>query len=316
MTKAELMSLLDKRLSVLNETERDDIKQDFAMHIDMKMQEGLTEREAVATLGDIETVIEDTLLAYNIDPNYDRNTSSDIGQKIRQALNSEFAQKTGETFNKGIDVVHQAVKESSPADIIKAMFIIILFCLLGWLLFVFGLAVFSFIAKVICDILPDFLFIDRILAGAVKLFYVIFFMAGIGIVIYRYVERSAAKLNLNENYKKESTKMNNENDFYGESENAYEKPLTSSTNSTNTAEKIFDIFLFIIKICIFFAVLTMLFVTVGTMMGTGLFLVTTFMGLPTIGLTLICLGVTLCTLSIVILVFKLMFGNFTLSENK
>ena len=46
MKKDEFLSLLEKRLHILNEKERQDILDEYRTHIEMKMQEGKDEEEA------------------------------------------------------------------------------------------------------------------------------------------------------------------------------------------------------------------------------------------------------------------------------
>ncbi|MBQ9519236.1 MAG: hypothetical protein IJR59_05020 [Firmicutes bacterium] len=314
MTRSELMSLLDKRLSVLNEAEREDIKQDYAQHIEMKMGEGLTEEEAVGTLGDIEAIIDETLMAYNIDPNYDKSAHPDIGQKIRQALNSEFAQKTGETLNKGLDVVHNAVTSNAPKDILKAVIKIFIFCVAAFALFVFGFMVFTAISNILREILPGAFMLDKIVSGAVMLLYVVLFTAGICTVAYSYIVRSAEYLKKEKNKMNEFTAVVPADGIASEgTENVSGGPEAKATvqteKSVGTAAKIFDIFLFIIKICVFFAVLPLFCGVIGMALALGLFLTALFMGYPTLGLTLMCLGITICMVTFLMFVFKLIFGE-------
>ena len=306
MTKSELMTLLDKRLFVLNEAEREDIKQDFAQHIEMKMSEGLTETEAVGTLGDIETLIDETLMAYNIDPNYNKTAHPDIGQKIRQALTSDFAQKTGETLNKGLDAVHKAVSSNTPTDILKAIFKLFMFILLAFAIFVFGFMVFSAISRFLHEILPSVFRLDDIVSGMVMLMYVVLFVAGVGSMIYNYITKNTDKLKFDISNKEE----NEMTEIYtADAEGAAENINKKNDKKAEVAAKIFDIFVFVLKICIFFAVLPLFFGTIAMMTGLGLFLTALFMGYPTLGLSLMCLGINICMITFLIFVFKLIFGR-------
>ncbi len=312
MTKSELMLLLDKRLSILNEAEREDIKQDYAQHIEMKMSEGSSEAEAIASLGDIETIIDETLMAYNIDPNYDKSAHPDIGKKIRQALNSEFAQKTGETLNKGIDAVHKAVQSNTPMDILKAVFKFILYSLAAFVLFVLGFCIFSAISKILHGILPHRFWLDDIVSGALMLMYTVVYVAAVFIAGYSFITKNAKQIR-SDSITKEANNMNESIGTVGEAASKINlSPDTSSTPSSQkagTAAKIFDIFLFILKICIFFAVLPLFFGIIGMMTVLGLFLTALFMGYPTLGICLICLGISICMITFLIFVFKLIFGE-------
>ena len=300
MTRSELMALLDKRLSVLNEAEREDIKQDYSQHIEMKMHEGLSELEAVASLGDIETIIDETLMAYNIDPNYTKKAQPDVSKKIRQALNSEFAQKTGETLNKGLDAVHKAVQTNTPFDILKAVLKIFLFLAVSFMLFVIGFGIFSVIAEITEDVLPGIFMIDKIVSGAIKLLYIVVSVTALCVIAYSFITKNAdivqAKLI------KEVPEMN-DSEYTSENTNNVKRTQPSA------ASKIIDIFIFLVKICVIFAILPCIFMLIGTIAAQGLLAAALFMGYPTLGLSIGCLGVNVCTITFLIFVFKLLVGE-------
>ena len=54
MNKAEFLERLDSRIAVLTESERKDILDEYAQHIDMKMAENLSEQEAIEEFGDMD----------------------------------------------------------------------------------------------------------------------------------------------------------------------------------------------------------------------------------------------------------------------
>lgn len=106
MTKNEFFKYLDKRLSVLNEKEREDIKSEYSQHIDMKIQSGKSEEEAIKDFGDIESFVDDILSAYNVDPNYKRShIDSDIAVKIISNGKGIFKK----AFKKGKNFINKIV---------------------------------------------------------------------------------------------------------------------------------------------------------------------------------------------------------------
>lgn len=66
MTKDEFLSILDRKLQVINEKERRDIIDEYRTHIEMKMQEGKSEEEAIEDFGDVDELVNDILDAYKI----------------------------------------------------------------------------------------------------------------------------------------------------------------------------------------------------------------------------------------------------------
>lgn len=74
MTKTEFLEYLEKRLQVLNKKEREDILSEYAQHIELKMESGLSEEEAIHDFGDIGELAAEILDAYNVNPEYQKKT--------------------------------------------------------------------------------------------------------------------------------------------------------------------------------------------------------------------------------------------------
>lgn len=73
MTKTEFLNLLEQRLMMLNDNERTDLLSEYEQHIEMKMQSGLSEEEAIADFGDPEELIRELLEAYHLNTEYQKN---------------------------------------------------------------------------------------------------------------------------------------------------------------------------------------------------------------------------------------------------
>lgn len=82
MNKEEFLLYIERHLSVLNEKERSDIILEYAQHIDMKVQSGQTEAEAIKDFGKPEALVDEILEAYNLDPDYGKNSSKSGGIHI------------------------------------------------------------------------------------------------------------------------------------------------------------------------------------------------------------------------------------------
>ena len=70
MDKAEFLKELEKHLAILNESEQKDIMDEYAQHIDMKMERGMSESEAIGDFGDIRELAVEILEAYHVNPQY------------------------------------------------------------------------------------------------------------------------------------------------------------------------------------------------------------------------------------------------------
>lgn len=71
MNKQEFLEYLEKRLSVLNKREREDIITEYSQHIDIKVASGMSEQDVIREFGDPKTFADEILEAYNIDPEYE-----------------------------------------------------------------------------------------------------------------------------------------------------------------------------------------------------------------------------------------------------
>ena len=70
MTKTEFLTFLEQRLMVLNDSERADLLNEYEEHIDMKMESGLSEEEAIQGFGDPEELVKELLDAYHLNTDY------------------------------------------------------------------------------------------------------------------------------------------------------------------------------------------------------------------------------------------------------
>ena len=61
MNKTEFLQELEKRLHVLNEQERKDVLEEYAQHINLKIESGLSEEEAVEAVGSVDEIGAQTL---------------------------------------------------------------------------------------------------------------------------------------------------------------------------------------------------------------------------------------------------------------
>ena len=78
MTKQAFLTALNDRLQVLNKNERQDIIDEYAAHINMKVQEGVSEEAAIAGFGDFDELVEDLLQAYHVDPAFAAEESDTV----------------------------------------------------------------------------------------------------------------------------------------------------------------------------------------------------------------------------------------------
>ena len=93
MNKKEFLDVMEKRLSMLEAQEREDMLSEYAQHIELKMQSGMSEKEAIDDFGDIDSLIAEILEAYHIDPSYGgkakKSAAEGIGKKPAASLTDQ-----------------------------------------------------------------------------------------------------------------------------------------------------------------------------------------------------------------------------------
>lgn len=103
MSKEAFLTELAGHLKVLEQQEQQDILDEYAQHIDMKIQNGMSEEEAIGDFGPVKELAAEILEAYHVNPEYGdssrrgkmdfESAAQSAEQGIRQA--SGFMKKAG-----------------------------------------------------------------------------------------------------------------------------------------------------------------------------------------------------------------------------
>lgn len=75
MNKETFLQELRTHLQILEEREQQDILDEYAQHIDMKMQKGLSEEEAIRDFGSVRELAAEILEAYHVNPEFEQKKS-------------------------------------------------------------------------------------------------------------------------------------------------------------------------------------------------------------------------------------------------
>ncbi|MFR5415133.1 MAG: DUF1700 domain-containing protein, partial [Enterocloster bolteae] len=86
MNKTEFLDELKNGLAVLEEKEQQDILEEYTQHIDMKMERGLSEEEAIGDFGDLGQLAAEILEAYHVNPDYNGNRTLSPGLGVRDLI--------------------------------------------------------------------------------------------------------------------------------------------------------------------------------------------------------------------------------------
>lgn len=98
MNKEEFLKELRAHLRVLDEKEQQDIIDEYAQHIDLKMKSGLNEEEAIRDFGNVEELAGDILEAYHVNPKFEETTK---GIVLRKPDMEEVSKTTKKLAEKG-----------------------------------------------------------------------------------------------------------------------------------------------------------------------------------------------------------------------
>lgn len=173
MNKNEFMAYLEKRLSILNEKERQDIIAEYSQHIDMKIKQGMTETDAIKDFGNPKEFVDEILEAYNVDPEYEEELSHNDNLLNR--------------FTGGIRKVSDFVFSQSPGVLMKMLIkILIVFGILFGVIFAGFMLIGTFFMS----------WLDLGFIGAVVLFVYLIVTVPIGFyVLCIYIKKLALSVN-------------------------------------------------------------------------------------------------------------------------
>ena len=114
MDKKEFLSKLEQSLSILEEDELRDIISEYEQHIDMKVEKGLTEEEAITDFGSFQELTEEILEAYHVRADYAIETGK-IRNKPKKNIcqeKTDMLVKLKEVGSRGSYTLWSGIKEA------------------------------------------------------------------------------------------------------------------------------------------------------------------------------------------------------------
>ena len=116
MTRFELAAILSRRLYMLTEDERHSIIDKYVSGINMEIEAGISEKEAVERLGDIDLLADRILMRHHIDPRQvkeNRKTETDINLRQEEKENSNLKDTVNVAVHRATDAVKNAAVQST-----------------------------------------------------------------------------------------------------------------------------------------------------------------------------------------------------------
>lgn len=139
MNKRKFLEELEKHLMILDESERQDILNEYKDIIAEKVKHGKTEEEAIEDFGSIDELSKEILKAYKVNPDYLKKKQSTSGDKAKEIINNsedlikEGARKLSEFTSNIINDIKNSNNITTEVIfeiIIKAILILIGFAIL------------------------------------------------------------------------------------------------------------------------------------------------------------------------------------------
>lgn len=133
MNKNEFLEKLEKKLNILEESERKDIINEYKDILEEKIKHGKTEEEAVKDFGDFDELIKEILKAYKINPQNSKDKAKEI-LDAGEVLIKDSAKKLSESADKLIKNISKEDSTSTIQNIfeilLKAICILVIIAIL------------------------------------------------------------------------------------------------------------------------------------------------------------------------------------------
>ncbi len=261
MNKEEFLSQLRKKLSILEESEIEDILSEYEGYIEEKINKGSTEEEAVASMGNVDELAKELLSAYKI---------KSPGEKTKDTFNT-IVDGCITTFERIVDVfAHKSFQEILRFILeLVFIFVIIAICKLPFEIiesmgrsafYALGGGAFRVLAH-IWEFILEFVYL---------IFAVLFF---IKIFESRYLEDFNSRKVSNKETKKEEVVIEKKEKDKKEREKKTErvrKEREENTRNFSVVDSLVDLCLLFFRMIAFFILIGVIFYVVGMSITIGL----------------------------------------------
>ena len=312
MNKKNFIKKLKNNLSVLDESEVNDIIEEYSNNIDEKIKNGKSEEEAIKDFGDIDELSKEILKAYKINPKFVKNEEgSDLYQDFENVVKKGAKKLSNFTKNVIADIKkHDNITLEFICEIIiKIIILLIIYAILTipfWALLRLGHTIFN-IAFFPLDVILNAIW------GI--LVWVLYFVVGVIIAITMFKNNIKDEKIKEEVYQKKISKIKNNEEKntkeikidkseIEENQNLKKKEQvkSSSSNVLATIKAIVKAFIFI------FFVLPIIFIIIGLIFAIVGVIYYIIIGLNLWGLLILLVGLT-CFFIYIYLLLKNIFGH-------
>jgi len=305
VNKKEFLDSLEKKLSVLEDNEKQDIIIEYTDTINEKIKQGQTEEEAIKDFGNIDDLVKEILIAYKINPNYEDkqdNFSKKGEELIKQG--AEAMSDLGRKVAKKCNITSKDISLEFIAEIIIRIFIVLIALLILKGVF----TIFSELGESIFDS-----FYSPLGSVFVLFWNVLLFAIFILVTVLMVIALFKKYFKLGESHTTETTEeMPKEINKTSKTKNTNNKEIkkTIKTPKEKKGASLGDVCLLIVKIfVIIYVIIPFIVIDSLTVLGLILSIIYLIKGINLIGLLLLLIGMSTLFTYIIKLLFSLLFGK-------
>ncbi len=291
MNKRNFLKILDQKLSVLSETERKDIINEYQDIIEQKVKHGKTEEEAVKEFGNIEELTLEILKVYKINPDYNKDNKDFIGGFENAIKNgAKKVSKATEDFIDNINIDNNKLTLQKVFEFVIKLIILLLGLLILKIPFMFiqelGVSLFE---------TTNFSFFKHIWNILIEFIYFVVSITVIIAIIIRFI--NSIQKNETANQEKDSKLVSKKN-------NEENKKIESQNN------KLSDIIMLIVKIWVFMIILLPSFgIIIGMLIGLCILIYLTIKGILLIGPIILLIGLLVSGIYLIYIILNGLFDR-------
>lgn len=307
MNKKKFLKILEEKLWILDENERNDIINEYKDNIEEKIKHGKTEEEAVSDFGDLNTLAKEILSAYKINPDYKNEKEKENKETAKEWIDKGegWIKKTASSLSEFTKKIINDMKSSGQEWTIERFFEV----LIKIIIFLICCAVlklpFYIIEALGISILGTIFHpFDYILIVIWKILISIGYLIGCGILgVIMFKEYFQSNTSKKSDRKKKETKQMNENEVKQE-------PVIEKKEASENKDSVTKVFTTIFKIMIVLVILFPLWmINIGLYFGIGGLIYLMFQGINFIGPLILVIAIAVAFTHLTSIIHNLIFHH-------
>lgn len=318
MTKKQFLNKLEKELSILDEHEVKDIINEYNDIIEEKIKHGQKEKEAVAEVGDVESLAKDILSAYKVNPNYKKKEGDEFTQsakKLGEDFDS-FIKKGAEKATKITQNVVDTMRENNQELTIDFIFELLFKAIAALIIMAIASLPFMLIRELGTNILEMMIYpLDSILGFCwsviVGILYVVC-CAFIFLAMFKQYFTKSRSDREKKDKKKEPMKKNKDASEKEDAKNSKQEEKKTpeiKVQRSTTSNTISDVIVSLVKVFVILISIPLM-IWIGCVgFGIAFFIYLIIAGFPIYSVLILTIGVFVISLSVLSMIFSLIFNR-------